>query len=145
VHPYGEVLPYAHNRITVGGAGNDRYGVPLITIDYQIGDNERKMAAHMADTAEAICKAAGAELVGYTRLDIDRNGSAIHEHGTCRMGADPKRSALNRFNQMHEVPNVYVVDGSAFPTATEKNPTLTILALSWRATDHLADELRRGV
>ena len=56
IHPYGEVLPYAHNRITVGDAGNDRYGVPLMKIDYQIGDNERKMAEHMADTAEAICQ-----------------------------------------------------------------------------------------
>jgi choline dehydrogenase-like flavoprotein len=60
------------------------------------------------------------------------------------MGDDPKRSALNRFNQMHEVKNVFVVDGSAFPNASEKNPTLTILALSWRATDYLADRLRAG-
>jgi choline dehydrogenase-like flavoprotein len=71
-------------------------------------------------------------------------GSAIHEHGTCRMGADPKRSALNSFNQMHEVPNVFVVDGSAFPNASEKNPTLTILALSWRASDYLADQIKQG-
>ena len=60
------------------------------------------------------------------------------------MGADPKRSALNRFNQMHEVKNLFVVDGSAFPNATEKNPTLTILALSWRATDYLAEQIKRG-
>jgi choline dehydrogenase-like flavoprotein len=145
MHPYGEVLPYAHNRITVGGAGNDRYGVPLVKIDYTIGENERKMAQHMADSAEEICKAAGAELVGYQRADIDRNGSAIHEHGTCRMGDDPKRSALNKFNQMHEVSNVFVVDGSSFSNASEKNPTLTILALSWRATDYLADQMKKGV
>jgi choline dehydrogenase-like flavoprotein len=88
--------------------------------------------------------AAGGELVGYRRGETDKNGAAIHEHGTCRMGADPRRSALNAFNQMHEVKNLFVVDGSAFPTATEKNPTLTILALAWRATDYLAEELRRG-
>jgi choline dehydrogenase-like flavoprotein len=98
----------------------------------------------MADTCEEIVHAAGGVLVGYKRADIDKNGSAIHEHGTCRMGADPKRSALNAFNQMHEVKNLFVVDGSAFTTATEKNPTLTILALSWRATDYLAGELKRG-
>jgi len=144
IHPYGEVLPYVHNRITVGSSGNDRYGVPLIRIDYRIGENERKMAAHMADTAEEIVKAAGGVLVGYERGVLDHNGSAIHEHGTCRMGADPKRSALNAFNQMHEVRNLFVVDGSAFPTATEKNPTLTILALSWRSTDYLAGEIKRG-
>jgi choline dehydrogenase-like flavoprotein len=134
IHPYGEVLPYAHNRITVGEAGNDRYGVPLMKIDYRLGENERKMAEHMFDVFEEIVKAAGGVLVEYQRGALDVNGGAIHEHGTCRMGDDPKRSALNAF----------VVDGSAFPTATEKNPTLTILALSWRATDYLVEQLKRG-
>jgi choline dehydrogenase-like flavoprotein len=144
IHPYGEVLPYAHNRITVGQAGVDRYGVPLPSIDYRVGENERKMAQHMADTVEEIVHAAGGVLVEYQRAALDHNGSAIHEHGTCRMGADPRRSALTAFNQMHEVKNVFVVDGSAFPTATEKNPTLTILALAWRATDYLAAQIGRG-
>jgi choline dehydrogenase-like flavoprotein len=144
IHPFGEVLPYARNRITVDPAQVDRYGVALAKIDYQIGDNERKMTEHMADTIEEIVKAAGGELVNYQRGKLDAMGSAIHEHGTCRMGADPKRSALNRFNQMHEVKNVFVVDGSSFPNASEKNPTLTILALSWRATDYLADQIKRG-
>ena len=58
--------------------------------------------------------------------------------------SDPKRSALNGFCQMHDVKNLFVVDGSAFPTATEKNPTLTILALAWRSTDYLAEELKKG-
>jgi choline dehydrogenase-like flavoprotein len=144
IHPFGEVLPYAHNRITVDPARVDKYGVPLAKIDYQIGENERKMTEHMADTIEEIVKAAGGELVNYRRGQLDVMGSAIHEHGTCRMGADAKRSALNRFNQMHEVKNVFVVDGSAFPNASEKNPTLTILALSWRATDYLGGEIKRG-
>ena len=74
----------------------------------------------------------------------DRPGAAIHEHGTVRMGEDPARSVLNRFNQMHEVDNVLVVDGSSFTSASEKNPTLTILAPAWRAGDHLAEELRGG-
>jgi choline dehydrogenase-like flavoprotein len=60
------------------------------------------------------------------------------------MGADPKASVLNGFNQMHEVPNLFVVDGSSFTSSSEKNPTLTILALSWRATDYLAEEMRKG-
>ena len=60
---------------------------------------------------------------------LDTPGSAIHEHGTCRMGADPKSSVLNKFNQMHEVDNLFVVDGSAFTNASEKNPTLP----SWRS------------
>lgn len=144
IHPFGEVLPYAHNRITVDESRVDRFGVPLPKIDYRIGDNERKMTEHMADTVEEIVKAAGGVLVDYRRGQLDAMGSAIHEHGTCRMGADPKRSALNAFNQMHEVKNVFVVDGSSFPNASEKNPTLTILAISWRATDYLAEEIKRG-
>jgi choline dehydrogenase-like flavoprotein len=144
LHPFGEVLPYAHNRITVDPQKTDRYGVPLAHIDYRLGENERKMVEHMADTVEALARAAGGELVNYRRGETDLMGAAIHEHGTCRMGDNPKRSALDAFNRMHEVRNVLVVDGSAFTTATEKNPTLTILALAWRATDHLADEIRKG-
>ena len=144
MHPFGEALPYAHNRITVDARRTDRYGVPLARIDYSIGDNERKMAEHMNDFVEELVHEAGGEFVDYRRGELDKAGSAIHEHGTCRMGDDPKRSALNAFNQMHEVKNVFVVDGSAFTTASEKNPTLTILAFSWRATDYLAEEIKRG-
>ncbi|MFN7920191.1 MAG: GMC family oxidoreductase [Bryobacteraceae bacterium] len=144
LHPYGEVLPYRHNRITVEGTPKDRYGVPIAKIDYRIGDNERKMVAEMYDTAESILRAAKAEILPFQRGSLDNAGSAIHEHGTVRMGADPKRSALNGFCQMHEVKNVFVVDGAAFPTATEKNPTLTILAVAWRASDYLAAQMKSG-
>jgi len=144
LHPFGEVLPYAHNRITVDESRTDRHGVPLPRIDYRIGDNERNMVDHMCDTVEELMQAAGGVLVGYARGETDKMGSAIHEHSTCRMGDDPKRSALNRWNQMHEVRNVLVVDGAAFTAASEKNPTLTILALAWRATDHLAEEMKKG-
>jgi choline dehydrogenase-like flavoprotein len=144
MHPYGEVLPYADNRVTVDKARTDRYGVPLMKIDFRVRENETKMAAHMYETAEAICRAAKAEVVDIKRGSVDQPGTAIHEHGTCRMGADPKRSALNAFNQMHEVKNVFVVDGSSFTTASEKNPTLTILAISWRATDYLGSEIQKG-
>jgi len=144
LHPFGEVLPYADNRVTVDPSKTDGYGVPLMKIDYHIRENERKMVAHMGDVVEEMVKTAGGELVDYRRGEMDKMGSAIHEHSTCRMGGDPKTSALNAFNQMHEVKNVFVVDGSSFTTASEKNPTLTILALSWRATDYLAGEMRKG-
>ena len=144
LHPFGETLPYAHNRITVDESQPDRYGVPKLKIDYQIGDNERKMADHIFDVLDEVGKAAGIEWVHFKRGELDSNGSAIHEHGCCRMGEDPKRSALNKWNQMHEVKNLFVVDGSAFTSASEKNPTLTILALSLRATDYLAEEIRKS-
>ncbi len=144
LHPFGETLPYRNNRITVDESQADKYGVPKLKIDYEIGDNERKMANHIYDVLEEVGRAAGIEWVHFKRGELDSNGSAIHEHGCCRMGADPKVSALNKWTPMHEVKNVFVVDGSAFTSASEKNPTLTILALSWRATDYLAEEMRKG-
>lgn len=144
VHPFGEVLPRRDNYVTVKDTPNDQYGVPLPRIVYSTGENERMMVKEMYDTLEMLLHEAKAEVFELQRGRTGRNGSAIHEHGTCRMGDDPKRSALNKFNQMHEVRNLFVVDGSAFPTATEKNPTLTILALAWRATDYLCDQLKRG-
>ena len=115
-----------------------------MNIDVGFGENEKKMMRHMYETCEEILHTAGAEISPFRRDEHDPPGSAIHEHGTCRMGGDPKSSMLNAYNQMHEVDNVFVVDGSAFASASEKNPTLTILALSWRATDYLTEELRKG-
>ena len=142
MHPYGEALPRKENRVTVTGTPLDRYGVPISRIEYSIGENERKMAKEMYEVAEQIFHEAKIEMLPFKRGSLDVNGSAIHEHGTCRMGADPKRSALNGFCQMHETPNVFVMDGAAFTTASEKNPTLTILALAWRSSDYLAEEMR---
>jgi choline dehydrogenase-like flavoprotein len=144
LHPFGEAIPKAENRITTKGSPLDQYGVPIARISYTVGENERRMTKDMYDTVLEILHAAKAEIEPFQYGSLEPNGSAIHEHGTCRMGADPKRSALNSFCQMHDVKNVFVVDGAAFTTASEKNPTLTILALSWRATDHMAEEMQRG-
>ena len=144
LHPFGEVLPRPENRVTVDESRTDRYGVPLMKVDVQFGDNERKMRKHMYETCQEILETLRAEIVPIDRDTNDPPGSAIHEHGTCRMGKDKRTSVLNAFNQMHEVANVFVVDGSAFPNSSEKNPTLSIVALSWRATDYLAEELRSG-
>jgi choline dehydrogenase-like flavoprotein len=144
LHPFGEVLSRPSNRVTVDESRTDRYGVPLMKVDVSFGENERKMRRHMYETCEEALQKLGAEIVPIDREANDPPGSAIHEHGTCRMGSDRKASVLNGFNQMHEVPNLFVVDGSAFTSSSEKNPTLTILALSWRATDYLAEEMRKG-
>jgi choline dehydrogenase-like flavoprotein len=144
LHPYGETIGRKENRIVIDESRTDAYGVPLFRIEYKIGENERLMAKEMYATAEQILASAKAEVLAFKRGHVDTPGEAIHEHGTCRMGDDPALSALNGFNQMHEVKNVFVVDGSAFTTASEKNPTLTILALAWRSTDYLANEMKRG-
>jgi choline dehydrogenase-like flavoprotein len=144
LHPYGETLGRKENRIVIDESKTDSYGVPRFRIEYKIGENEHLMAAEMYTTTEQILAEAKAEVLPYKKGWVDTPGEAIHEHGTCRMGNDPALSALNQFNQMHEVKNVFVVDGSAFTTASEKNPTLTILALAWRSTDYLAGEMKRG-
>jgi len=120
----------------------DAYGVPIARIEFKYRDNERKRMTEMYETAAAILKSAKAETLPYDPTFMGIPGQAIHEHSTCRMGVDPKHSALNGFCQMHDVKNVFVVDGVAFTTASEKNPTLTILALAWRATDYLANEMK---
>ena len=144
LHPYGEIPPRVENRIEVDETKTDQYGVPLPRIHLSYTDNERRMSEEMYDTVETLVREAKGELFNYKRNDWDTPGSAIHEHGTCRMGTDAKTAALNGFNQMHAVKNLFVVDGSSFPSATEKNPTLTILAVAWRATDYLAAQLKKG-
>ncbi len=144
IHPFGEKPPREENQVTVEGTALDQYGVPLPKIVFKDGENERRMVEEMYDTVEELLRQAKAEVFDFRRGRTDPPGSAIHEHGTCRMGADPKTSALNSFCQMHTVKNLFVVDGSAFSSASEKNPTLTILALAWRATDYLADQMKKG-
>ena len=144
LHPYGETLPRADSRVTVDETQTDAYGVPLMRISVAYGENERKITRHMTQTCEEILHNAGAEIMPFDPEGVDVAGTAIHEHGTMRMGDDPKLSVVNQFQQMHEVPNVFVVDGSVFPNASEKNPTLSILALSWRASDALAELMRQG-
>jgi choline dehydrogenase-like flavoprotein len=121
----------------------DAWGVPVLKMHVEYSDNEREMAKHAAETSEEILRAAGAEVVS-TGGEITAPGRIIHELGTARMGNDPKTSVLNRFNQMHEVKNVFVTDGAAFVGSANHNPTLTILALTVRACDYLADEYKRG-
>lgn len=143
MHPYGEVLGYKDNRVTVDEGQLDSFGVPIPHIQFKVGENERTMVQEMYDMAEAVFAAGKIEPLPYTRGAIDNYGTAIHEHSTCRMGDDKKLSALNGFCQMHEVKNVFVPDGAAFTTASEKNPTLTILALAWRSSDYLVEELKK--
>ena len=71
-------------------------------------------------------------------------GAIIHEMGTTRMGNDPKTSVLNKYNQSHDIKNLFVVDGGSWPSSTCQNPTQTMLAIAWRASDYLAEEFPTG-
>jgi choline dehydrogenase-like flavoprotein len=121
----------------------DAWGIPVLRIHIQHSDNEREMAKDAVESAEEILRAAGAENISLSR-QMTAPGRIIHELGTCRMGEDPKKSVLNKFNQVHDVSNVFVTDGAAFVGSANQNPTITIMALTMRACDYIVDEMKRG-
>lgn len=139
----GEVLPRYENHVRINPNVKDAWGIPVLHITQKYGDNEIKMAEDAMNMAEAMCRGAGFEvLTKHSRMVPP--GESIHELGTCRMGSDPRQSVLNSYNQSHDVPNLFVVDGSSFVSGGAQNPTLTILALSLRAAEYLAEGMRRG-
>jgi choline dehydrogenase-like flavoprotein len=141
----GEALPDFDNYCEIDPDGlKDRHGIPQLRFHAKWGENEKKMAEVMFDEAEEILRAAGAEVEPYERGIPGPPGDQTHEVGTARMGVEAKKSVLNRWNQAHDVKNLFVVDGAAFVSNPEKNCTLTIIALAWRASEYLAEELRRG-
>src|SRR5580704_8873393 len=121
----------------------DAWGIPVLKIHAQHSDNEREMARDAGECSAEILQAAGA-VVLQTGGNMTVPGRIIHELCTARMGDDPKRSVLNKFNQSWDVKNLFVTDGAAFVSSACQNPTLTILALTMRACDYAADEYKRG-
>ena len=140
---FGEVLARYENYVDLDPAVKDRWGIPVLRFQYRFGDNERKMAADMADTAREMFESAGFEIV-HVGKNLLTEGWSIHELGTARMGTDPKKSVVNQFQQSHDVKNLFVVDGSTHVSASNQNPTWTIMALCWRSCDYLAGQLRKG-
>lgn len=130
----GESLPNYDNKITLDHQNLDQWGMPLVKVDFTYGANEKAMMEHMTRESEAILKKAGFKNVGSYRSSPDP-GSAVHEMGTARMGNDPKTSVLNKHNQMHEVKNVFITDGSSMTSSGCQNPSLTYMALTARACD----------
>jgi choline dehydrogenase-like flavoprotein len=140
---FGEMLPYSENKVTLDKTKKDKWGQYVLAIDCELKDNENKMRKDMiADAAEMLEAAGMKNIQTYDRGSFP--GMAIHEMGTARMGKDPKTSVLNAWNQMHEVPNVFVTDGSCMTSAACQNPSLTYMALTARAASHAVQELRKG-
>jgi choline dehydrogenase-like flavoprotein len=140
---FGEFLPYEDNRVTLNRDKLDKWGLPTAVFDVSIRDNEYKMRKDMANDAAEMLEAMGAKNV--TPYDRPYGpGQGIHEMGTARMGRDPKTSVLNKWNQIHEVPNVFITDGSCMTSSGCQNPSLTYMALSARAANYAADQLEKG-
>lgn len=128
----GEVLPNYNNKVSLDFNNKDQWGLPLVTINFEYGANELAMMDEMTKASEEMLIRAGFKEVGSYRSSPSP-GSAVHEMGTARMGNDPKTSVLNKYNQMHDVPNIFITDGSCMTSSGCQNPSLTYMALTARA------------
>ncbi|HET9280948.1 MAG TPA: GMC family oxidoreductase [Candidatus Angelobacter sp.] len=141
---FGEMLPTPENYVEIDKNGTkDSLGVPVLKISCRLGENELAMASDMVSCAANYLEAAGGQIIDVQKIPWEP-GLAIHEAGTCRMGNTPQTSVLNRFNQCHEIPNLFVTDASCFPSVGTQNPALTIMALTIRACRYAMDQLRHG-
>lgn len=140
---FGECLPNGENRVTINTDKKDIYGLPTLSIDATWGENEKAMRKDMKEAAAEMLEAAGYKNVNMYD-NPDNMGLGIHEMGTARMGKDPKTSVLNKWNQVHEAPNVFVTDGAAMTSSGCQNPSLTYMALTARAANYAAGELKKG-
>ncbi len=143
---FGECLPNRANRLFLSSKKKDRFGIPQVAFDFQWGDNERAMARDIQQQGQRIMTAAGA-VFSAPMGDVEQlsvPGEGIHEMGTARMGDDPKQSVLNRWNQAHDVPNLFVTDGSFMSSSSCVNPSLTYMAFTARACDYAVKHLQAG-
>ncbi|TXN37453.1 GMC family oxidoreductase [Flagellimonas hymeniacidonis] len=140
---FGEILPYHENKMTLDYDKKDQWGLPTVTFDAEIKENELNMRKDMQEQAAAMLEKSGVRDVE-TYDDTYALGLGIHEMGTARMGRNPKTSVLNGNNQVHAVKNVYVTDGSFMTSASCVNPSLTYMAFTARAANHAAQELKKG-
>ena len=141
---FGEMLPNPDNRVTLHPTKTDAWGMPQLNIDCVHGENDKELGRRMLEDAKAMLIAAGATITRETAA-LHPPGLGIHEMGTARMGHDPKTSVLNRYNQAHDVPNLFITDGAAMTSSGCQNPSLTYMAMSAKAAYHASQFLKNGV
>jgi choline dehydrogenase-like flavoprotein len=145
----GEMIPNPDTYCEIDPQVVDKWGIPVLRFHFAWSDNEIKMAKDMQETFRSIIETAGGTyssiaVPGNLPYGLNVGGRIIHELGTVRMGDDPKTSVLNKNSQAHDVSNLFVNDAASFVTNPDKNPTLSIMALSWKASEHLLDAARKG-
>jgi choline dehydrogenase-like flavoprotein len=139
---FGKVESRPENYVRVDPHHHDEYGIPIPVVHFRFSANDFALWRDCHRSVAEICSNLKGE--AFPNFGRAPGGFASHEVGTVRMGKNPKTSVLNGFCQAREVKNVFVTDGSCFTTSSEKNPTLTIMALSLRATDYIKEQRRRG-
>lgn len=140
---FGELLPYHENRMFLNFDKRDKHGMPIITFDAKLRENEMKLREDGVACAVEMFEAAGFKNITHYN-SATAPGACIHEMGTARMGKDPKTSVLNKWNQMHEVPNVFVTDGACMTSSGTQNPSITYMALTARAVDYAHRQVEAG-
>ena len=140
---HGEMLANEARFVELDATAKDKWGIPVIRINYEHDANDREMFKYLRQTYEEILKEAKAVDIRLPEAP-DEPGHSIHEVGTAHMGSDKATSVLNSFNQAWDVKNLFVMDAAAFTSGSHKNPTLTIMALTWRASEYLSGELKKG-
>lgn len=144
----GECIAREDNYCEIDPNVVDEFGIPVLRFNYTWSDHERKQARHMHNTFENIFREMGAIPLG-EKPGKDRDygllapGRIIHEVGTTRMGNDPNKSVVNKYEQLHDAKNIFVVDGGPFVSQADKNPTWTIMALAWRTSEYIINELKK--
>jgi choline dehydrogenase-like flavoprotein len=144
----GECIAREDNYCEIDPDVVDEWGIPVLRFNYTWSDHEKQQSKHMHETFEHIFDGMGAKILGTkpgedTEYGLEAPGRIIHEVGTTRMGDDPNKSVTNKFQQLHDAKNVFIVDGGPFVSQADKNPTWTILALSWRTCDYIIEQLKK--
>jgi len=143
----GESIAMEDNYCEIDPSVVDQFGIPVLRFNYNWSDFERKQAKHMHETFDELIHNMGGEALSAApgadrEYGLEAPGRIIHEVGTTRMGNDPKTSVVNQFQQLHDANNVFIVDAGPFVSQADKNPTWTILALSWRTCDYIVEQLK---
>jgi len=142
----GEMLPRFENQVSLHPTLKDKWGIPQLHIECDLSENDWKIFEDIADTCAEILEGIGVKDIT-KKIDAKKDwhpGLAIHEMGTARMGKDPKTSVLNGWNQAHDIPNLFVTDGSSMASCASQNPSLTYMALTARAADYAVQQLKLG-
>jgi len=141
---FGEMLPYHDNRVRLSPTETDQWGLPQLDFDVEFKENEYRMREDITRQLASMFEAAG--FTDIRTFDEETGpGLGIHEMGGARMGRDPRTSVVNKHNQVHDVPNIYITDGAFMTSASCVNPSLTYMAFTARAADHAARQFKNGV
>jgi choline dehydrogenase-like flavoprotein len=144
IEAQGECLPRSDNYVRLDPTKRDAWGIPVLHVDASYGENEKAMARAMRDNIAAILDELKLTDMSLPRTELSVFGKNIHECGTARMGDNPEKSVVDRNCKVHDTRNVFVTDGAVFVTQGCYEPTLTIMAISARAGEHIGQAFRRG-